>query len=130
MALPLISAGDLHTARYALAGDPGNPGGLLDMLADIFRADPVTAHMPTVPLYSDVPMTVEMINRLPSPAITLEDAPHTTIRYELRFQVGTDIRPEDEIIVTTQMPPLRYRIVGCRTPADYSVFQFADGELQ
>lgn len=119
---PLVSDGDLAVARYALAG-------LLNKHADIYRPTPVTEVYPDVPLYEDVRCSVEIINRLPSPAAPTPDAPDTTIRFDIRFLSDQDVRPGDELVVTDQLPPLRYHVVGCRTPADYAVYTFADCEL-
>lgn len=119
---PLISAGDLGVAQHALSG-------LLDKHADIYRLESVTEVYPDTPLYTNRPCSVEIINRLSSPAAPTPDAPDVTVRFDLRFLVTEDVRPTDEIVVTDQDPVLRYHVVGVHTPADYAVFTFADCEL-
>jgi hypothetical protein len=106
---------------------------LLQQTCDIYRRD-MNGEMGTSPVHAAVPCSTEIVNRLANPGMeTAGESPQTPIRWDVRFDIATDVLPGDMLRIRTDaITPYsinqEFTVVGVRTPAEYALYCFADCE--
>jgi len=108
---------------------------LLQQTCDIYRRD-LNGQMGTVPIHPKVACSTEIVNRLANPGGSEGGQgmpPETPIRWDVRFDIATDVLPGDMLrILTDAITPItnaqEFTVIGVRTPAEYALYCFADCE--